>query len=290
MKIPKSQITAFVKNALAEDIGSGDITTNIIVPERTLAQGTIILEEDAVIAGLEIAAEVFKQLDKNVKFSAVYKDGAKVLKGRVIAKISGKARALLTGERTALNILQRLSGIATLTNSFVRAVKGTDAKIVDTRKTTPNLRIFEKYAVLMGGGHNHRFGLYDAVLIKDNHISIAGGIRKAVAVARQNIPHTMKIEAEAKSLKEVKDAITAGADIIMLDNMSISMMKKAVAMINKKSVVEASGNINLKNVREVALTGVDIISIGALTHSYKSISMSMEIANLPLGRQGGKRR
>ena len=277
MKIPKSQITAFVKNALAEDIGSGDITTNIIVPERTLAQGTIILEEDAVIAGLEIAAEVFKQLDKNVKFSAVYKDGAKVLKGRVIAKISGKARALLTGERTALNILQRLSGIATLTNSFVRAVKGTDAKIVDTRKTTPNLRIFEKYAVLMGGGHNHRFGLYDAVLIKDNHISIAGGIKKAVAMARQNIPHTMKIEVEAKSLKEVKDAITAGADIIMLDNMSIPMMKKAVAMINKKAVVEASGNINLKNVRDVALTGVDIISIGALTHSYKAVQMSMNI-------------
>ena len=277
MKIPKSQITAFVKNALAEDIGSGDITTNVIVPERTLAQGAIILEEDAVIAGLEIAAEVFKQLDKNVKFSAAYKDGARVLKGRVIAKISGKARALLTGERTALNILQRLSGIAALTNSFVRAVKGTDAKIVDTRKTTPNFRIFEKYAVLMGGGHNHRFGLYDAVLIKDNHISIAGGIRKAVAVARQNIPHTMKIEAEAKSLKEVKDAIIACADIIMLDNMSVAMMKKSVAMINKKAVVEASGNINLKNVRDAALTGVDIISIGALTHSYKAVQMSMEI-------------
>ena len=277
MKIPKSQITAFVKNALAEDIGSGDITTNVIVPERTLAQGAIILEEDAVIAGLEIAAEVFKQLDKNVKFSAAYKDGARVLKGRVIAKISGKARALLTGERTALNILQRLSGIAALANSFVRAVKGTDAKIVDTRKTTPNFRIFEKYAVLMGGGHNHRFGLYDAVLIKDNHISIAGGIRKAVAVARQNIPHTMKIEAEAKSLKEVKDAIIACADIIMLDNMSVAMMKKAVAMINKKAVVEASGNVNLKNVRDAALTGVDIISIGALTHSYKAVQMSMEI-------------
>ncbi len=277
MKIPKSQITAFVKNALAEDIGSGDITTNVIVPERTLAQGAIILEEDAVIAGLEIAAEVFKQLDKNVKFSAAYKDGARVLKGRVIAKISGKARALLTGERTALNILQRLSGIAALTNSFVRAVKGTDAKIVDTRKTTPNFRIFEKYAVLMGGGHNHRFGLYDAVLIKDNHISIAGGIRKAVAVARQNIPHTMKIEAEAKSLKEVKDALASGADIIMLDNMSVAMMKKSVAMINKKAVVEASGNINLKNVRDAALTGVDIISIGALTHSYKAVQMSMEI-------------
>jgi nicotinate-nucleotide pyrophosphorylase (carboxylating) len=277
MKIPKSQITYFVKNALAEDIGSGDITTNVIVPERTLARGAIVLEEDAVIAGLEIAEEVFKQLDKNVRFSAVYKDGARVLKGKVVAEISGKARALLTGERTALNILQRLSGIATLTNSFVRAVKGTDAKIVDTRKTTPNLRIFEKYAVLMGGGHNHRFGLYDAVLIKDNHISIAGGIKKAVAMARQNIPHTMKIEAEAKSLKEVKDAITAGADIIMLDNMSVAMMKKAVAMINKKTVVEASGNVNLKNVRDIALTGVDIISIGALTHSYKSISMSMEI-------------
>ncbi|MEK6679088.1 MAG: carboxylating nicotinate-nucleotide diphosphorylase [Nitrospirota bacterium] len=277
MKIPKSQITAFVKNALAEDIGSGDITTNVIVPERTLARGAIVLEEDAVIAGLEIAEEVFRQLDKDMKFSAAYKDGAKVLKGKVIAKISGKARPLLTGERTALNILQRLSGIAALTNSFVRAVKGTDAKIVDTRKTTPNLRIFEKYAVLMGGGHNHRFGLYDAVLIKDNHISIAGGIKKAVAMARQNIPHTMKIEVEAKSLKEVKDAITAGADIIMLDNMSIPMMKKAVAMINKKAVVEASGNINLKNVRDVALTGVDIISIGALTHSYKAVQMSMNI-------------
>lgn len=277
MKIPKSQITYLVKNALAEDIGSGDITTNVIVPERTLARGAIILEEDAVIAGIEIAAEVFKQLDKNVRFSAVYKDGARVLKGKVVAEISGKARALLTGERTALNILQRLSGIATLTNSFVRAVKGTDAKIVDTRKTTPNLRIFEKYAVLMGGGHNHRFGLYDAVLIKDNHISIAGGIKKAVAMARQNIPHTMKVEVEAKSLKEVKDALASGADIIMLDNMSVAMMKKAVAMINKKTVVEASGNVNLKNVRDVALTGVDIISIGALTHSYKSISMSMEI-------------
>lgn len=277
MKIPKSQITYLVKNALAEDIGSGDITTNVIVPERRLAQGTIVLEEDAVIAGLEIAAEVFKQLDKNVRFSAVYKDGARVLKGKVVAEISGKARALLTGERTALNILQRLSGIATLTNSFVRAVKGTGAKIVDTRKTTPNLRIFEKYAVLMGGGHNHRFGLYDAVLIKDNHISIAGGIRKAVAMARQNIPHTMKIEVEAKSLKEVKDALASGADIIMLDNMSIPMMKKAVSMINKKAVVEASGNINLKNVRDTALTGVDIISIGALTHSYKAVQMSMEI-------------
>jgi len=277
MKIPKSQITYLVKNALAEDIGSGDITTNVIVPERTLAQGTITLEEDAVIAGIEIAAEVFRQLDKNVKFSAVYKDGARALRGKVIAKISGKARALLTGERTALNILQRLSGIATLTNSFVKAVKGTDAKIVDTRKTTPNLRIFEKYAVLMGGGHNHRFGLYDAVLIKDNHISIAGSIKKAVAMARQNIPHTMKIEAEAKSLKEVKDAIIACADIIMLDNMSVAMMKKAVAMINKKAVVEASGNVNLKNVRDAALTGVDIISIGALTHSYKAVQMSMEI-------------
>lgn len=278
MKIPKSQITYLVKNALAEDIGSGDITTNVIVPERTLARGAIILEEDAVIAGIEIAEEVFKQLDKNVKFSAVYKDSAKVLKGKVIAKISGKARALLTGERTALNILQRLSGIATLTNSFVKAVKGTDAKIVDTRKTTPNFRIFEKYAVLMGGGHNHRFGLYDAVLIKDNHISIAGGIKRAVAMARQNIPHTMKIEAEAKSLKEVKDALASGADIIMLDNMPVAMMKKSVAMINKKAVVEASGNINLKNVRDIALTGVDIISIGALTHSYKAVQMSMEIA------------
>lgn len=277
MKIPKSQITAFVKNALAEDIGSGDITTNVIVPERTLARAAIILEEDAVIAGIEIAEEVFRQLDKNVKFSAAYKDGARVLKGKVIAKIFGKARTLLTGERTALNILQRLSGIATLTNSFVKAVKGTDAKIVDTRKTTPNFRIFEKYAVLMGGGHNHRFGLYDAVLIKDNHISIAKGIKKAVAMARQNIPHTLKIEAEAKSLKEVKDALASGADIIMLDNMSVAMMKKAVAMINKKAVVEASGNINLKNVKDAALTGVDIISIGALTHSYKSISMSMEI-------------
>ena len=297
MKIPKSQITAFIKNALAEDIGSGDITTDSIVPEKALAQGTIVLEEDAVIAGLEIAAEVFRQLDKNVKFTSAYKDGAKALKGKVIAEISGKARALLTGERTALNILQRLSGIATRTNSFVNAVKGIDAKIVDTRKTMPNFRIFEKYAVLMGGGHNHRFGLYDAVLIKDNHIMVAGSIKKAVAMAKRNIPHTMTIEIETTNLKEVKEALTSGADIIMLDNMSIPMMRNAVAMINKKAVVEASGNINLKNVRDAALTGVDIISIGALTHSYKAVQMSMEIANLPVpacrqtrGRRGGKRR
>ncbi len=277
MKIPKSKITAFVKKALAEDIGSGDITTDSIVPEKAKAYGTIVLEEDAVIAGLEIAAEVFRQLDKNVKFTSAYKDGAKALKGKVIAEISGKARALLTGERTALNILQRLSGIATLTSSFVKEVEGLNVRIVDTRKTTPNFRIFEKYAVVMGGGHNHRFGLYDAVLIKDNHISIAGSIKKAVEIARQNIPHTMKIEVETTNLKEVKDALTAGADVIMLDNMSVPMMKKAVAMINKKAVVEASGNINLKNVRDVALTGVDIISIGALTHSYKAVQMSMEI-------------
>ncbi len=284
MKISKSQNTAFVKKALAEDIGSGDVTTDAIVPEKTQANGTIVLEEDAVIAGLEIAEAVFKQLDAEIRFAASYKDGARALKGKVIAEISGKARTLLTGERTALNILQRLSGIATLANSFVKAVDGLNVRIADTRKTTPNLRIFEKYAVLMGGGHNHRFGLYDAVLIKDNHINIAGSIKEAVKRVKQNMPHTMTIEVETTNLKEVKDALTAGADVIMLDNMSIPMMKKAVAMINKKAVVEASGNINIKNVRDVALTGVDIISIGALTHSYKAVQMSMEITKAVISK------
>ncbi|MEK6682655.1 MAG: carboxylating nicotinate-nucleotide diphosphorylase [Nitrospirota bacterium] len=282
MKIPKKVIIDFVRQALSEDIGSGDVTTEAIVPERAAAIGRIVLEEDAVIAGIPIAEEVFRQLNGNVRFTSC-KDGVRVKKGTTILKIRGSARALLAGERTALNILQRLSGIATLTAHFVKEIAGTKAKIADTRKTTPCLRIFEKYAVAIGGGHNHRFGLYDAVMIKDNHIMVAGSIKKAVAMTRQNIPHTMKIEVETTNLKEVKDALTSGTDIIMLDNMSIPMMKKAVAMINKKAVVEASGNINQKNVREVALTGVDIISIGALTHSYKSISMSMEIAKLKTG-------
>ncbi len=282
MKIPKKVIIDFVRQALSEDIGSGDVTTEAIVPERAAAIGRIVLEEDAVIAGIPIAEEVFRQLNGNVRFTSC-KDGVRVKKGITILKIRGSARALLAGERTALNILQRLSGIATLTAHFVKEIAGTKAKIADTRKTTPCLRIFEKYAVAIGGGHNHRFGLYDAVMIKDNHIMVAGSIKKAVAMTRQNIPHTMKIEVETTNLKEVKDALTSGTDIIMLDNMSIPMMKKAVAMINKKAVVEASGNINQKNVREVALTGVDIISIGALTHSYKSISMSMEIAKLKTG-------
>lgn len=289
MRIPKKVIVDFVRQALSEDIGSGDVTTEAIVPERAAAVGRIVLEEDAVIAGIPIAEEVFRQLNGNVRFTSC-KDGVRVKKGTTILKIRGSARALLAGERTALNILQRLSGIATLTAHFVNELAGTKAKIADTRKTTPCLRIFEKYAVAIGGGHNHRFGLYDAVMIKDNHIMVAGSIKKAVAMTRQNIPHTMKIEVETTNLKEVKEALASGADIIMLDNMPVEIMKKAVALINKRAIVEASGNINLKNVREAALTGVDIISIGALTHSYKSISMSMDIANLPVGRQGGKRR
>lgn len=266
-----------VMNALKEDMPLGDITTdNIISPEST-TRATFLAKQDAIIVGLQVAQHVFEILDTGVKFTAFIKDGDRVKKGDIIAAVSGPTRALLKGERTALNFMQRLSGIATITNKYVQIVKDLPVKVADTRKTTPGLRILEKYAVSAGGGSNHRYSLSDGVLIKDNHIAAAGGIRNAVELVRKSIPHTVKIEVETESIEEVQEALDCKADIIMLDNMSNDQMREAVKLINKRALVEASGNISEETIYEVAKTGVDIISIGKVTHSAGSIDISMNI-------------
>jgi len=270
-------VDKIIRNALEEDMPYGDITTDMLIDPTEISRAVFITKEDGVVAGLDVAGRVFEILDNKVIFTKIVQDGQKVEKGSILAEVTGNTAALLKGERTALNLLQRLSGIATRTNEFIRRVEGLDVKIVDTRKTTPGLRILEKYAVRMGGGVNHRYSLSDGVLIKDNHIAAAGSIKNAVEVARKKLPHTMKIEVETETIEQVKEALEAGADIIMLDNMSIEMMKEAVKLINKKALVEASGNVTLENVREVAQTGVDIISSGSLTHSVKALDISMRI-------------
>ncbi|MEW6715184.1 MAG: carboxylating nicotinate-nucleotide diphosphorylase [Nitrospirota bacterium] len=276
----KATVDSVLKNALHEDIGSGDITTSAIISEKDISLAVIIAKEDFILAGLPFAGRTFKLVDSEVKFKAKKRDGSRIRKGTVIAEIKGKTRSLLLAERTALNLLQRLSGIATLTNKFVERVAGLPVKILDTRKTTPGLRFFEKYAVKMGGGCNHRYGLFDGILIKDNHISAAGGVKKAVKLAKSRVDKSFKIEVEAKSIKEVKDALSSGADIIMLDNMAVDEMTKAVKIIRSHKadvVIEASGNVNLENLRAIAETGVDMISAGALTHSAPAADISMKI-------------
>ena len=261
---------------LKEDLGTGDITTNCCIPPENRSKGNFIAKEDGVIAGLEIAARVFCLVDSGIEFLPLVGDGENVKKGDVIATVQGSSRGILMGERLALNLMQRLSGTATATAKAVSQVSGTKAHIVDTRKATPGLRVLEKYAVRVGGGYNHRFNLADGVLIKDNHIAAAGGIEKAVTAARQGAPHTMKIEVETESLEQVQQALDAGADIIMLDNMDNDTMAKAVQLISGRALTEASGNMGEKNLAAVAATGVDIISIGALTHSVKALDISLK--------------
>jgi nicotinate-nucleotide pyrophosphorylase (carboxylating) len=268
-------IDRLIEQALLEDIHTGDITTLAVVPGQRSATARLIAKEYLMVAGLATAARVFSILDPSVSFSACLNDGEKAPPGTILATISGEASQLLMGERVALNLLQRMCGIATLTASFVAAVVGTKARIVDTRKTTPGLRQLEKYAVRVGGGINHRTGLYDGVLIKENHITAAGGITEAIRRARAYIPHTLKIEIETESLAQVDEALAAGADIIMLDNMSLDDMCTAVITINGQAVIEASGGVNLERVRAIAETGVDIISVGALTHSPRAMDISM---------------
>ncbi|MEK7842307.1 MAG: carboxylating nicotinate-nucleotide diphosphorylase, partial [Deltaproteobacteria bacterium] len=263
--------------ALAEDIGSGDVTTMAIADKNDEGAVEIIAKENLVVAGILIAEAVFKTIDKKIEFKPFVTDGGAVRKGKVIAKVSGKLSTLLAGERVALNFLQRLSGIATLTRLFTDKIKGFNIKILDTRKTTPGLRILEKYAVRMGGGWSHRFGLCDGVLIKDNHIAAVGSVAEAVLRARDNAPKNMLIEVEAKNLSEVKEALLAGADVIMLDNMKPAAMRQAVKIVGKTALVEASGGVNLKNVRAIAETGVDFISVGALTHSARAVDISMKV-------------
>ena len=269
-------IDEIILNALREDIGTGDITTLTTIPADKTAYGRFIAKEAGILCGLEICERVFKILDSSIDFKTSKKDGEKVENGEVFAEISGNARNLLTGERTALNILQRMSGIATETAKFAAQVAGTQAKIADTRKTTPGLRVLEKYAVKIGGGTNHRFNLSDGILIKDNHIAASGGIKQAVMTARANAPHTLKIEVECENMRGVAEAVEAEADIIMLDNMTIDEMKKAVDFIAGRALTEASGNMDEKDLRAVAATGVNIISIGALTRNAKSLDTSLK--------------
>lgn len=270
-----------VEAALFEDVGPGDLTTSILISDDISAEGAITAEEDLILAGIRVAEEAFRALDPGVDFEALSEDGDPVSKGAIIARIKGRAKALITGERVALNFLQRLSGIATLSRRYAEAVRGLPVRIVDTRKTTPGLRSLEKYAVRVGGCWNHRHGLFDGVLIKENHIALISGVAEATSIAKRNIPHTLRVEVEVKSMEEVRDAIRGGADIIMLDNMDTPNIKEAVAIIRgykeKEILIEASGGMGLDRVREVAAAGVDIISVGALTHSASWINISMDI-------------
>ena len=276
MDVPPDVINV-IQGALREDIGHEDITTSLLIPEGNKSKAHFIANESFVLAGVPFALEVFQLLDSSIMSKIYHRDGTGVKKGDVITEISGKTYNILKGERVSLNILQRLSGIATLTNIYVEKIKGSKAKIVDTRKTTPCLRFMEKYAVRVGGGYNHRFGLFDGILIKDNHIKAAGSIQKAVKAAKKGGHHLLRIEVEVKNLRELKEAIAAGVDIIMLDNMTIPEMKEAVKIAGGKALLEASGNMKPENVREVAETGVDLISVGALTHSSSSVDIGLKI-------------
>jgi len=264
-----------LRRALEEDIGTGDVTTLATVEPGTQASAELVAKEDFVLAGIDVARRVFQLLSEETAFEALIADGQAVKRGDVLAWIKGDAAALLQGERVALNLLQRMSGVATLTSAFVREIEGTGAVIVDTRKTTPGLRVLEKYAVRMGGGGNHRMALYDAVLIKENHVAAAGGITAAVSRAKRSVPHTQKVEVEVRNQEEVAEALAADADILLLDNMNTDELKAAVALVGDKAITEASGGVNLETVKNIAETGVRLISVGALTHSYRSVDISM---------------
>jgi nicotinate-nucleotide pyrophosphorylase (carboxylating) len=275
MIIDKKELEKIISRALKEDIGPGDITTNLIIPHDKKAVAFILAKEKGIIAGLHVAKSVFLMLDKNIRWKNLVKEGEVVSVGTRIAEITGHYRDLLTGERTALNFLQRMSGIASITQKYVEKLHGLKTEILDTRKTAPGLRILDKYSVKKGKGTNHRIGLYDMVMIKDNHIKAAGSISEAVSQVKNNLNKKIKIEVETSTLNEVKEALESGVDIIMLDNMSIKQMKEAVKIIKGKVKIEASGGIDIKSVRKIAVTGVDYISVGALTHSVKALDIGM---------------
>jgi len=269
-------VDSMIEIALAEDLGSGDITTDHIFSFEQTGAARIVSRQPGIIAGLPLATAVFQKLDPDLNCRQLIADGEAVDAGTILAEISGRIRPMLSGERTALNFLQQLSAIATKTAAFVNKVAPYKVKIIDTRKTIPGLRALSKYAVRMGGGFNHRFGLYDAAMIKDNHIQAAGSIATAVLMLKKNLPVTTQIEVEAETLAEVKEALEAGADIIMLDNMDPDRIREAVRLVEGKTLLEASGGITLASVEEIAKTGVDLISVGELTHSIKALDISMD--------------
>lgn len=270
-------VDAIIDLAFAEDIGIGDITTESTVPPLQKGKGSLVAKSSGIIAGLPVADRTFKRFDSSLVLESIVTDGEEVKAGDCIATVKGSAKSILIVERTVLNFLQRLSGVATLTSEYVAAVSDYDVRIVDTRKTTPGWRALQKYAVRVGGGNNHRFGLYDAILIKDNHIVAAGGIWDAVKHARLAAPHTTKIEVEVETIDQVNEALDAKADILLLDNMSPETMRHAVKLVNKRALTEASGGITLDQVQAVAATGVDLISVGALTHSAMPLDISLNL-------------
>ncbi len=266
-----------IETALAEDIGSGDITTDNLIDADQTGEGVIIAKEPLVLAGIDIARQVFNFVDADIQFNSAMPDGQEADSGEILIRVHGRLAALLKGERTALNFLQRLSGIATQVADHVQALHGKKARLVDTRKTTPGWRVLEKYAVRVGGGFNHRMGLYDGVLIKDNHIAAVGGVAQAINHIRKRVSHLVKIEVEVSNLTEVSQALEAGADVIMLDNMALPQIREAVALIDQAALVEVSGNVTRSDLLDLADTGVDIISMGALTHGARAVDISMRI-------------
>ena len=283
--LSKAAVEPLIAAALKEDVGSRDLTSSALIPKGQLAKAEIVIRREGVIAGLQVAEWVFSLTDSKIKFQPTVKDGQKVYPDKAVAFLEGPARGILSGERTALNFLGHLSGIATLTRAFVEKVKGTSTKILETRKTTPGLRLLEKYAVRTGGGVNHRMGLYDGVLIKENHLRLAGGVQKAVALAKAAGQKNVPIEVEVTNLNEFRQAVASKADLILLDNMKLAEIQEAVRLRNAvarskggaKPLLEVSGGVNLENVRPIALTGVDRISVGALTHSAPALNIAMEV-------------
>lgn len=278
MILPKFYVDDVIKNAIKEDINYLDISSAYVLDENERVNAYFVSKADGILCGIDVAMRVFELLDDTFEYKKLKNDGDEIKKGDVIVNFSGKGVLLLQGERTALNLIQHMSGIAAMTNRAVKAVEGTGASIADTRKTLPGLRALQKYAVTCGGGRNHRFNLSDAAMLKDNHIDAGGGIEKTVSMLRRKIGHTVKIEVETRDLDEVREAVKAGADIIMLDNMGVETMREAVKIIDKRALTEASGNVTLDNIAEVGKAGVDIISMGALTHSVKAFDISMKIA------------
>ncbi len=270
------EIDRIINNALREDMPEGDITSENVVSQDSKSKAVITGKEEGILAGMEVAEKVFKKIDPEIRIKKYFRDGQGIKKGEKLALLQGSSISLLKGERTALNFLQRMSGIATLTREFVNGLRGSTTKLLDTRKTTPGLRILEKYAVKTGGGENHRFSLSDMVMLKDNHLRLVGDIRTAVERARANIKPGIKIEVEASNLKEVKEAINSGADMVMLDNMSLNKMREVVEWVDGRVPLEVSGKVNLNNIKDIALLGADYVSVGSLTHSFKSLDISMD--------------